>query len=121
MSDGISAPKAGFLATKKRSKTVIARLHYKDLLLLYHNKVILIQVNRLRTIEEKSLELQNINFSVIFGQSSSKIKYNEGPRRDGQKHFRRSLVYDMSCISNVIVEFRKYEFNRWSKMVGSDA
>ena len=36
---GIIALKAGFLATKKRSTTVIARLHYKDLLLLNRNKV----------------------------------------------------------------------------------
>ena len=36
---GIIAPKAGFLATKKRSTTVIARPHYKDMLLLNHNKV----------------------------------------------------------------------------------
>ena len=36
---GIIALKAGFLATKKRSTTVIARLHYKDMLLLNHDKV----------------------------------------------------------------------------------
>ena len=42
MSDGfIAALKAGFLATKKRPTTVIiARLHFKDLLLLNHNKVL---------------------------------------------------------------------------------
>ena len=41
MSDGfIAALKAGFLATKKRPTTIIARLHFKDLLLPNHNKVL---------------------------------------------------------------------------------
>ena len=40
MYDGFNAAlKAGFLATRKRPATVIARLHFKDLLLLNHNKV----------------------------------------------------------------------------------
>ena len=41
VSDGfIAALKADFLATKKRPTTVITRLHFKDLLLLNHNKVL---------------------------------------------------------------------------------
>ena len=41
MSDGfIAALKAGFLATKKRPTTVIAWLHFKDLVFINHSKVL---------------------------------------------------------------------------------
>ena len=40
MSDRFIALKAGLLATKKRPTTVIAWLHFKDLLLLNHDKVL---------------------------------------------------------------------------------
>ena len=63
MSDGfIAALKAGFLATKKRPTTVIARLHFKDLLLLNHNKVLfkIIVYVPSKAIKKKSPKLQHI-------------------------------------------------------------
>ena len=94
MSDGfIAALKAGFLATKKRPTTVIARLHFKDLLLLNHNKLIKYCLSKSFTYHQKLSTPAHCPFFI--SQSSfckpTDDQNNEKPHQDGQKIFLDSL------------------------------
>ena len=80
-----------------------------------------IKVNRLRTIEEKSLKLQQCSFSLshLSDKTYNYDQNNEKPRREGQKRFPWSLVYlkflNKTCTSNVFAKFLRREFTsiRW--------
>ena len=130
MSDGfIAALKAGFLATKKRPTTVIARLHFTDSLLLNTIKYCL---SKSFTYNQKLSKKNRPNsstlllfyFLVIFLQTYWQSKqWKTSPGRP--KDFPWSLVYvtflSMSCISNVFhrispsLAFTNIGL-RWSKM-----
>ena len=76
MSDGfIAALKAGFLATKKRPTTVIARLHFKDLLLLNHNNVLFKKIVYVPSIaiKEKSPKLQHVDLFLFLSHLSANL------------------------------------------------